>query len=1211
MFVLGYRAKKMRQSKLSELIHVSETMPGLEYCSVQVHLHRIIDHAPPVGSSNEGDTASHYTIVPNSGLVVARTAYRNNRNVYTINDAPATYTDVTALLKGEGIDLDHKRFLILQGEVEAIAMMKPKGATEHEEGLLEYLEDIIGSNRYIGLIATAAKDLEASNELYAEKFVVVRAAEKEVGALRSERDEAEAFLHQENALTEAKSKVLQASRWAAAKERDECKQKAAESLEELTAMRHQHAADALLADEMEAAIKASGREMAQIERSLKKTQADLAALEQQDVKLQETRKHLKSRQKALAKASGDTQRQQGELARSIENLTGDIDRLTGEVQEKADQLASEGGDLDKISASLKGVTAKYQAELEAHQQALTPIQDNIRTHQKRLDTAKGTLADLEGCASASQRERAKISARIAEASREVEAAREKAAAFMSERAISVEKSAAIRGEIADLEGMRNRLSGEIGILQLTISEAMATINQGEHASAVHRALLKQSKTGAIKGIHGRLGDLGTIAPEYDAAIATACTYLDHVVVESTQVGQQCIEFLRKTNAGRANFIVLEKMRPAPPQGATPREMPQGARRLYDLVRVKDERFLSAMYFALRDTLVAATLGDAQRWAYGAHRWRTVTLDGKLFETSGTISGGGQVRRGGMSSEFKGEGVSEDQVRMLNERCAELQAQLKALIPTISKKGVALADSEDRTIKCEAELSLLERTLEALPVELEMLHQNGAKVDAQLSALAAQSESSPQAAIELQAEIEAATRAISECHRQRMPIEGDIKRVQQHILDAGGVKYKAQVSKVDGIREQIGHLESHLSKLESERAAMRGRLASLQEGGSDNSRMEAIEEELARNGTLIQDATASAVALQATIASLACDLDAADDRMRAAREAFDGANKSIARFRKAEYDLRCAIERLEERTKEAAAAIEQCTANLSELALHHIEALLAGGTVIAHAMPSPPPPLLAIYEDEADLAELHGSLDSLKASIGTISERLRGLHPNVKVLRTFAEKEAAAKELRKELEALDERRAATRQAYEEHRRGRFDEFMAGFRAISAKLKELYQLITMGGNAELELVDSLDPFGEGILFSVMPPRKSWKNIANLSGGEKTLSSLALVFALHTYRPTPIYVMDEIDAALDFRNVSIIAAYIRERTLNAQFIVISLRNNMFELADRLVGIYKTHQRTKSISIDPRAYAASLRRRATGQEHEDGPPRQAQQGA
>jgi structural maintenance of chromosome 4 len=161
--------------------------------------------------------------------------------------------------------------------------------------------------------------------------------------------------------------------------------------------------------------------------------------------------------------------------------------------------------------------------------------------------------------------------------------------------------------------------------------------------------------------------------------------------------------------------------------------------------------------------------------------------------------------------------------------------------------------------------------------------------------------------------------------------------------------------------------------------------------------------------------------------------------------------------------------------------------------------------------------------------------------------------------------------------------------EELNRRRFDEFMTGLREIGTNLKEIYQLITLGGNAELELVDSLDPFSEGIQFSVMPPRKSWKSISNLSGGEKTLSSLALVFALHVYRPTPVYVMDEIDAALDFRNVSIIANYIRERTKNAQFIVISLRSNMFEMADRLVGIYKTDQKTKSLTIDPRTVRAT----------------------
>lgn len=117
----------------------------------------------------------------------------------------------------------------------------------------------------------------------------------------------------------------------------------------------------------------------------------------------------------------------------------------------------------------------------------------------------------------------------------------------------------------------------------------------------------------------------------------------------------------------------------------------------------------------------------------------------------------------------------------------------------------------------------------------------------------------------------------------------------------------------------------------------------------------------------------------------------------------------------------------------------------------------------------------------------------------------------------------------ELEAITLLRNAARKEYETLRGQRLELFMNGFGIITLKLKEMYQMITLGGDAELELLDSLDPFSEGIVFSVRPPKKSWKNISNLSGGEKTLSSLALVFALHHFKPTPLYVMDEIDAAL----------------------------------------------------------------------------------
>jgi chromosome segregation ATPase len=135
-----------------------------------------------------------FLLVPNSQLVVTRTAYRNNSSKYSINDRTSTFTEVTSLLKGKGIDLDHNRFLILQvrspllyrdkladmqGEVESIALMKPKAQTEHEDGLLEYLEDIIGTTKYKEPIEQADQEREALDEQRAEKMNRLKVVERE------------------------------------------------------------------------------------------------------------------------------------------------------------------------------------------------------------------------------------------------------------------------------------------------------------------------------------------------------------------------------------------------------------------------------------------------------------------------------------------------------------------------------------------------------------------------------------------------------------------------------------------------------------------------------------------------------------------------------------------------------------------------------------------------------------------------------------------------------------------------------------------------------------------------------------------------------------------------------------------------------------------------------------------------------------------------
>nr|CAD2173322.1 unnamed protein product [Meloidogyne enterolobii] len=210
------------------------------------------------------------------------------------------------------------------------------------------------------------------------------------------------------------------------------------------------------------------------------------------------------------------------------------------------------------------------------------------------------------------------------------------------------------------------------------------------------------------------------------------------------------------------------------------------------------------------------------------------------------------------------------------------------------------------------------------------------------------------------------------------------------------------------------------------------------------------------------------------------------------------------------------------------------------------------------------------------------VDDLETDLATLEQRRAKQRVNLAIVMDFMQKLDRYEAEFNRLSEITSLRDRHRALHDKLKKQRLFEFMEGFQEIATLLRTTYQMITILGDVSLELVDALDPFSEGIAFNVRPPKKSWKQILNLSGGEKTLASLSLVFALHHYKPTPLYVMDEIDAALDFRNVSIIANYLLERTRNAQFIVISLRNQMYEKSDRLIGIYKINDCTGNVCLD-----------------------------
>ncbi|MCJ1392403.1 hypothetical protein MMC18_005270 [Xylographa bjoerkii] len=1156
LFVFGFRASKMRQGKISALIHNSSGFPDLGFCEVEVHFQEVVDLP---GGKHE--------VVPDSTLIISRKAFKNNSSKYYINAHESNFTAVTTLLKDRGVDLDHKRFLILQGEVESIAQMKPKAVNEHDDGLLEYLEDIIGTSKYKTPIEESATEVETLNEVCVEKSARVQHVEKEKNSLEDKKNKALAYIKDENELAYKQSALYQVYI-------DECNDNLKVTEEVIGQMQGQldaelekHQGNENGIKDLDKSYKRGLKEYEHLDKSTQAVIKEMAKYDRERVKFEEKKKFLVGKQKKLEKSLQSSRLAGSEAASLIQKHSDDIERNTSEIFSLESRMKSEAVELDTIRESLKGKTQAFSDEIAKKQKSLEPWNEKINLKQSAIAVAQSELDILRERASAGE---------VA-----LEEGQSKVNAIEERRTTKVEELDAVRAQKTQLDKEHKQIEQELAKLgqkepelraQLSgarqkADEARASLSNSQSQGNVLNGLMRLKESGRIEGFHGRLGNLGTIDQKFDVAISTACPSLENLVVDSVEVGQQCIDYLRKNNLGRANIILLDRLAR---RDMSELDTPEGVPRLFDLVQSKDEKFRPAFYSVLQNTLVAKDLEQANRIAYGARRWRVVTLDGQLIDVSGTMSGGGtRVARGGMSSKLRAETTKEQVSKLevdrdsLEQKYQEFQEKQRELELATKDLASQLPRLETQIQKINLEIDSSERNLvdaKRRVTELTAGQQPSKSDDTRIGALEKQ--------------ILQLNKELTSLHTQSAGLEREIRELQDKIMEVGGVRLRGQKAKVDGLKEQMDTLSEEISNAEVSRSkGEKDKTKHEKAHAQAEQELASVAEELEQldNEASGQAADASASKRKAEEAQEA--LEAKKEELDIIKQDLDVKAAALNEIRAIEIEMKNKLEENHKILTENQKKIRYWSEKLGKLSIQCISDL--GEEQEAQELPQ-------YTKDEL----LDMDKDTLKGEIVILEEKTQNVNVELGVLAEYRRRVEEHASRNNDLQSAVTSRDTAKKRCDDLRRLRLEGFMEGFSMISLRLKEMYQMITMGGNAELELVDSLDPFSEGILFSVMPPKKSWKNISNLSGGEKTLSSLALVFALHHYKPTPLYVMDEIDAALDFRNVSIVASYIKERTKNAQFIVISLRNNMFELASRLVGVYKVNHMTKSVTVENKDY-------------------------
>jgi structural maintenance of chromosome 4 len=1121
LFVFGFRASKMRQGKISALIHNSAAFPDLDFCEVAVHFQEVMDQVSS-GCCSIKNTAltsrqpnGSPTIIPNSDLMISRRAFKNNSSKYYMNGKESNFTVVTTLLRDRGVDLDHKRFLILQGEVESIAQMKPKAANEHDDGLLEYLEDIIGTSKYKTPIEESATEVETLNEVCVEKSGRVQHVEKEKNGLEDKKNKALAYIKDENELTMKQCALYQVYI-------DECGDNLAVTEEAIGQMQAQldaelekHQGNENGIKQLEKQYKKGQKEYEALDKDTQAIVKEMAKFDQENVKFEEKRKFLTGKQKKSEKAISTAENATAEVESTIENCSIEIEKSSQEIVAMEKRMKVEEKELTTIRDSLKGKTQEFSDQIAAKQKSLEPWNEKINQKQSAIAVAESELAILHEKANAGAVALEETEAKIASIEEGREAKLAELEECKSERKRLEKEATKVQAELAQVSQKEPELRSRLSGARQKADEARASLSNTQTQGNVLTGLMRLKESGRIEGFHGRLGNLGTIDQKYDVAISTACGALDNFVTDTVEGGQQCIEYLRKTNLGRGNFMCLDKLGN---RDLSEIETPENVPRLFDLIKAKDEKFRPAFYHSLQNTLVARDLAQANRIAYGAKRWRVVTLDGQLIDKSGTMSGGGNtVKKGLMSSKLVAD-ISKEQVAKLEVNRDGLEQEFQKFQDRQRELETKLRDLND-------ELPRLDTKTQKIGLELESSARNLADALRRIKELSKEHQPSKAddcRVVSLQKEVTKLNKEIEKLHGETASVEQEIKALQDKIMEVGGEKLRTQRSKVDALKGEIDSLNEAISTAEVTRAkAEKQKTKQEKDHAKATKELEAAIKDLEALEEDIQNQSSNAEGFQARVDEAQEALREKKKGLSALKSELDEKTAALNEIRAVEIEMRNKLEENQKVLGENQKRLRYWNEKLGKLSLQNVSDL--GEEITPEELPS-------YTKDE--LTDM--SKDSLKAEIAALEEKTQNVNVELGVLAEYRRRVEEHAARNADLQSAVGQRDTAKKRCDELRRLRLEGFMEGFSTISLRLKEMYQMITMGGNAELELVDSLDPFSEGILFSVMPPKKSWKNISNLSGGEKTLSSLALVFALHHYKPTPLYVMDEIDAALDFRNV-----------------------------------------------------------------------------
>lgn len=1118
-WVIGeQRASALRGTRMDDIIFAgSDKRRSLGMCQVSLTL----------------DNSQKIFPLEYTEITITRRVFRSGESQFMINKVPCRLKDIHNILLDTGIGRGAYA-IIGQGKVDQILQNRPE-----ERRLV--IEEASGIIKYRQRKEEAMRKLKDTQQDLLRLGDIIAEIHQRLEPLAKEAQRAKQWHQYEEQKRSLELGLL-------ARELTSVEEKLlflGEQLKDLNQSNtDQHKNAALLVRDLEAKLNTENSRLEELRQLVTDLQTDLQDQKHQLTLTQEKINSCQQEQQWLNQKRATATERQQQLAIDCQREEQKLQQIKAELAPKGQALEQLGQQYVQIDEEIK----KQESLLEENKSLIIQLMNDAAQGKSKLQRAEERkrsvehrLSQLRSAAQNNALERKRIKEKflqvqgsIKSLNTEIDTGRQNVLAIEREKQDVKKQLQEFRTQIDDV---KEKLTSNKSKYRLLVEMAQSYSNYQRGV----RDILLALKTGKVnlQGVCGPVADIIQVPASLELAIETALGgALQNLVTETDTVARDLINYLKQHKLGRVTFLPLNTIRPAPRHGKEKQAltMPGIIGVAADLVRY-NPRYQRVVEYLLGKVLVAENIDYALQAARASGQTlRLVTLEGESLYPGGSLSGGSNTAKGGGLLKAKREHREYAQrVKSLERLESELASKEKELLAALARLDDTLQQQRDLLVQKQVSLAAQEQTLMQLQ---EALAAHGAR-----------KQEYNYEVTNLEREIEQYDEAQGLAAKQVAQAEGRLKLVHNEIEEVQSRLVELK-EKQRHMEQQVTAMKVELATAEQQKTALANLLQRLKKEYNDVTKeIKEIDQALANNQHKQEQLAEQRINIEDKINSITKELQQKEmqllglqqqkkhlqGQLDAAREELKLAEQEQQRYLEQLHKIQLQQTRLETEKQGMMARLEQEFNILSR-----------------DQLPKP-------VENPQQTKQKINEIKKLLEQIGPV---------NPAAEQEYEQLLARYNYLSQQKQDLDESKQSLQQLIAEMDTLMAKKFSATFHQVAREFKEIFRELFGGGSANITMVGD-NPLTAGIEIEARPPGKKLQNISLLSGGERSLTAIALLFAILRVKPSPFCVLDEIDAALDEANVDRFAQFLQRISTVSPFVVISHRKGTMERADTIYGV------------------------------------------